>query len=101
MHRSNTSILEEQPVVHVVPLAATLGVRDLVISIVTLDQVLHNASGFEQVDRLAIRKLVGEGWNTAIGVDSEEPILLLCILADVDLLNFVGKSVIVSVIAPG
>jgi hypothetical protein len=92
LHRSNTCVLEEKPIVHLIPLAATLGVRDLVLGIIALNQVLHDASRLEQIDCLAIGKFVGKGRNSAIGVDGKKPVLLLCVLTNVNLLDLVGKT---------
>lgn len=47
LHRTYASILEEQPIVRLIPFAGTSRVRDLVLSIITLDQVLHNAARLE------------------------------------------------------
>lgn len=59
LHWSQPSILKEQPVVHLIPLTATLGVRDLVLGIVTFNEVQHDASGLEQIDFLAVSEFVG------------------------------------------
>ena len=96
LHGSQPSILEEQPVVHLVPFTATLGVRNLVLGIVALNKVQHDASRLEQVDRLTVGELVSHCRNSAIGVDGEEPVFLLRVFADVDLLDLVRKAVIVS-----
>lgn len=62
------------------------------LSIVALNQVLHDASRFKQVDGLAVGELVGQGRNTSIRVDSKKPVFLLSVLADIDLLGLVGKT---------
>ena len=96
LHRSNASVLVEQPVVGLVVLASPLGVRDFVLCVVTLNEILHDAARLEQVDGLAIGELVGQSRNAAVGVDGKEPVLLLSVLADIDLLNLVGKTTILS-----
>lgn len=96
LHRSYAGVLKEEPVVHLIPLAGALGIRDLVLGIVALNEVLHDASRLEQVDGLTISELVGQCRNTTIRVDGQEPILLLRVLADVDLLDLVGKTAIVN-----
>jgi hypothetical protein len=93
LHRPNSSILEEQPVVHLVPLPGTPGEADLVLGVITVNQVLHYAPGLEEVDGLAIREGIGKCWDAAIGVDGAEPWLFLGVLADVDLVGLVGDSV--------
>ena len=96
LHRSKAGVLVKQPIVHLVVLASPLGVRDLVLGVVTLNEILHDASRLEQVDGLAIGELVGQGRNAAIGVDGEEPVLLLRVLGNIDLLNLVGKTTALS-----
>jgi hypothetical protein len=59
LHRPNTRILEKEPVVHFVPLPRALGEADLVVRIVAIDQVLHDASRFEKVDAFAVGEGVG------------------------------------------
>lgn len=92
LHGPNSGVLVEQPVVRLIVLARSLRVRDLVLGVVALNKVLHDAARFEQVDGFAIGKLVGQSRNAAIGVDGKEPVFLLSVLADIDLLNLVGKT---------
>lgn len=96
LHGTHTGILEVQPVVRLIPLTATFGIRDLVLRIVALNQVLHDASRLEQVDGLSVSELVSQCRDAAIGIDRKEPVFLLRVLADIDLLDFVGKTAIVS-----
>jgi hypothetical protein len=113
LHRSHTGVLEEKPVVSLYGFAGALGVRDLVFAImlirqrlrrkcdeisriIALNQVLHDASRLKQVDGLAISELVGQRRDTTIRVDGEEPVFLLCVLADVNLLNLVRETAIVN-----
>jgi hypothetical protein len=67
-----------QPVRHLDVLSRTFGVTDLVLGVVAVDEVLHNAAAFEQADRLAVGESVRQSWDAAVGVDVEEPLLLLC-----------------------
>lgn len=76
--------------------ATSFGIRNLVLSVISFNQVLHDASRLEQVDGRAIGKLVGQGRNTTIRVYGKKPVFLLCVLADVDLLDLVGKTATVS-----
>jgi hypothetical protein len=89
LHWTNSCVHEEEPVVHFVPLTSTLGETDLVVRVVAIHEVLHDATGFEEVDSLAVSKGVGECWDTAIGIDSTEPGLLLGVFADVDFVDLV------------
>lgn len=60
--------------------------------VVVLDQVLQDATRLEDINLLAIGESIGYGRNTAIGVDLEEPWFFLLVLAELDLLNFVGEA---------
>jgi hypothetical protein len=62
-----------------------------VLGIVLLRKILQDASGFEQVDLLAIRKGVCQSRNTAIGIDFEKPGFLLRVLLQVNFLSLIGK----------
>jgi hypothetical protein len=63
------------------------------LGIISVYKILHDASRFEEVDSLPVRKRISESGNAAIGVYSTEPRFLLCVLADVDLVDFVGETV--------
>ena len=54
--------------------------------------LLHDGSGFEQIDLLTIREAVGEGRDAAVGVDLEEPFFFLGIFGDVDFFDGVGEA---------
>lgn len=73
LHRSHARILEPQPVVHLVILPRSLRVRDLVILVVLLSQILKDASGLEETNLLAIGERVRDSGNTSIGIDFQEP----------------------------
>jgi hypothetical protein len=75
---------------HLVPLPRASREADLVLRIIALDQILHDTSRLEEIDRLAIGKGVGQGGDPAIGIDGTEPGLLLRVFADVDFVDFVG-----------
>lgn len=92
LHGTHASILEEQPVVRFVVLAGSMRIRDLVFSIVAFDKVLHDGTGFEEADTIAIAEGIGQGGNAAIGVDGKEPGFFLRVLADVNLFSLVGKA---------
>lgn len=72
LHRTYARILEEQPIVCLIPLPGALGVADLVFRIIALNKILHDASRLEEPYGLAIGKSVGKRGNAAIRVDSEE-----------------------------
>lgn len=111
LHGANTCVLEEEPVGHLVVLTCALGERNLVVGVVLLHQILQDAARLEQADLLAVGELVCQSWDTAIGVDLEEPavdgsaiglgrcrlvqrhiLFFLYILAHINLLDLVGQS---------
>jgi len=63
-----------------------------VVLVVPRHEILHDAATFEQSDGLAVRELVRQRWDSAIGVDVEEPLLLLSVLADVNLRVLIWES---------
>lgn len=64
----------------------------MIDAVVLLDEVLHDRAGFEEADRLAVGKGVGEGGDAPIGVDGEEKGLLLGVLGYVDFVRLVGDA---------
>lgn len=126
LHGPYSSVLVEEPVVHLIPFTRSLWEADLVLGIVALDEVLHDASRFEKVDFFAIRERVGECWDASIGVDGQElgdvrsdqrslnelfegsgkrkmrgmtyPVLLLGVLGDIDLFDLVRDTGEVSIL---
>ena len=56
------------------------------------DLLLHDRSGFEQIDLLSIREGVGDGGDAAVGIDLEEPFFFLRVFGDVDFLDGVGET---------
>jgi hypothetical protein len=92
LHRSYTSILEEQPTVHLIPLPCSFRIANLVVFVVPGDEVLHDRSRLEEINLLSIRESVCKSWDASIGIDLKKPILLLRVLGYFDLLNFVGKT---------
>jgi hypothetical protein len=75
---------------HLIPLPCASREADLVLRVIALDQILHDTSRLEEVDRLAIGKGVGQGGDPAVRIDGTEPGLLLRVFADVDFVDFVG-----------
>lgn len=63
------------------------------LGIVSLDEIGHDATGFEEVDLLPIGEGVGQCWDATIWVDGEEFWLLLLILAELDLVCLVLETV--------
>lgn len=59
LHWAYTGVHEEQPVVHLVVLPCALGETDLVLCVVALDEILHDATALEEVDGLAVSEGVG------------------------------------------
>jgi hypothetical protein len=62
-----------------------------VLGVILLRKILQDASGFEQVDGLAIREGVCQSRNAAIGIDFKKPGFFLGVLLQVNFLNLVGK----------
>jgi hypothetical protein len=69
LHWANAGVLEVKPILHGIPVSCTLGEADLVICVVPIDKVLHDASRFEQVDSLAVGEGIGECGDSSIRID--------------------------------
>ena len=80
------------PVVDFIELSCATWVGDFVVLVILIYEVLLNASRLKQINRLAIGESVRQSWDTAIGVDLQEPWLLLRVLRDVNLGYFVWQS---------
>jgi hypothetical protein len=93
LHRAHSSVLEEEPVVRLIPLPRALRKANLVFGIIAFHQVLHDASRLEEIDWFAVGEGVSQCWNAPIGVDSAEPRFFLGIFADLDLLGLVWNTV--------
>lgn len=92
LHGSDSSILEEQPIVHFIPFSGAFGVADVVICVVLFHQILHNGTRFEEVDCFTVGEGVGQRWNAAIWVDGKKPRFLLNVFGDINLLYPVGDA---------
>lgn len=73
LHGTQARVLEEEPVGHLVVFARALGEGDLVVWVVLLGEILQDATRLEQTDLLAVTEGVGQGGDTAVGVDLEKP----------------------------
>ena len=94
-HWSNTSVHEIHPVDHLVVLSCALWKRELVLGVVSLNQVGHDTTRLEEVDLLSIGKGVGQCWNATIGVNGEKWCLFLLVLAELDLVCLVLETLYV------
>lgn len=59
--------------------------------IVVIGQVLQNAAGFEDIDRLSVGERISYGRNAAIRVNFKKPWLFLLVFAELELLDFVWE----------
>lgn len=54
LHGAEAGVLEEEPVVDLVGFAGALRIRDFVVWVILVREVLEDAAGFEEVDCLAV-----------------------------------------------
>lgn len=92
LHRTYTGILKEEPVVNLVALSRPLRERDLIIGIVLFNKILEYASGLKDADGLAVGEGVSYGGDPAVGINFQEPWLLLSICRNVDIVDGVWKT---------
>lgn len=72
LHGPNTGILEVEPVLHGIPFTCALGEADLMLWVVAVDEIFHDASGLEEIDNLAIGEGIGKRGDSPIGIDLQE-----------------------------
>lgn len=92
LHRSNTSVHEEKPARHFYSLPRSLFVAQLVLGIISVDQILHDTPTFKNTNHFPVRESVGKSRDAAIGIDIQEPLFLLRVLGDVDFGMFVRQT---------
>lgn len=64
-------------------LSRAMGERELVVLVVAINEVLQNSTALKDANLLAVQRIC-EGGDAAIGVDLQEPLLLLLILSHLD-----------------
>lgn len=62
------------------------------LGIISIDEVLLNATTFEQIDLLPIRECVGQSRNSSIRVYLKKPGFLLGVFGDINLVYLVGET---------
>lgn len=67
-------------------------IRNLVVLVVAVNEILQNSTALKDADLLAVGELVSEGGDATVGVDLEEPGLLLLILHHLDGVDLVVKA---------
>lgn len=83
------------PARHLPVLLRPTRIRNLEITIVPVHKILQNGSTLPDFQLGAVTLLVDEGRDTAVGVDIEEPLLLLLVFEEfdwADLCKNVGQS---------
>lgn len=93
MVRANTCMMEEKPVVDFDGFWRAPGVGDAMVSVVCVNQILHDGPRFEQPNLAAVGVEVGQRGEATVGVDSEERGFLVSILGGIDFVKVVGQSV--------
>lgn len=93
MVRPNTGMMEEKPVADFDGFWRALGVGDAMVSVVCVNQILHDGPRFEQPNLAAVGVEVGQRWEATVGIDTQEPGFLVSILGGIDFVKAVGQSV--------
>lgn len=92
MDQTYTCVLEEEPVADFICFPGSLGVGNLVLRVVSINEILQDTSGLEDSDLLAVSKGICDGWYAAVWVYLEEPRLLLGVLSEFDGHNFIREA---------
>ena len=74
--REGSKVTCAHPVIDLPVFLSISGVRDLVVLVVPVHQILHDGTALKQPDGRAIGEGVRQGRETPIGVDLKEPRLL-------------------------
>jgi hypothetical protein len=90
MVRPNTGMMEEKPVVDFDGFWRALGVGDAMVSVVCVNQILHDGPRFEHSNLAAVGVDICQRWETTVGVESEEPGFLVSIIGGIDFVKVVG-----------
>ena len=77
---------------HLNRLPAPPRVADLVLGVVRIDKILHDAAAFEDVYLVSVGVSVCQCGDSAVGIDGGEPGRFLLVGGHVYLLGFVRKS---------
>lgn len=89
LHRTDSCVKEEEPVIDFVGFTGTFGVANEMFGVVLLDKISHYGTGLKEPNCFTVGKGVGEGRNTTIGIQLKEPILFLDAGLHVDGVDFV------------
>jgi hypothetical protein len=73
------------PVCHLPVLFGPTGIRDLVVPVVPVYEILQDGTAFPDFELLAVLVRVDDGWDAAVGVDVEVPLLFLLMFKELDL----------------
>lgn len=79
LHGSNATHLEHQPAHHLVVQARPVLVREGLVLVVQVGQIQHDGAGLEDAQIPILERR-----DASVGVDVEEPLLLLLVGRDVD-----------------
>lgn len=97
LHGSYARVHKEEPIVDLICFARSSRKADpVILGVILLDQVLHDTPRLKQVNSAAVRELVCESGDAAIGIDLEKPVFFLGIVLDVDFVGYVWKAAGVS-----
>ncbi len=77
------------PAVGLIELLGPVRIRDLVVDIVPVDQVLHDGTGLEELDAGPVRHDIGQGRYASVGVDLHEPFTFVVHVGKTDMLDIV------------
>jgi hypothetical protein len=80
------------PAIHFIKLSCSPRIRNLIVLIVLINQILLYTARFKQSDGLPIFKSIRQCRDTAIGVYFKEPRFLLLVFGELDLGHFVRQA---------
>ena len=72
------------PVVGFVVLLCATGIRDLMVSVVSIDKILQDGAGLEDADGLPALQLVSQSGDPPVRIDLEKPWFFLRVFLQLD-----------------
>ena len=72
------------PACHLPVLFGPTRIRDLVVPIVPVHEILQDGTAFPDFELLVVLVRVDDGWDATVGVDVEIPLLFLLMFKELD-----------------
>lgn len=82
--KRGTELSPIYPACHLPVLLGITRIRNLVVRIISVNEILQDSTAFPDFELLAVLVLVDDGWDATVGVDVEIPLLFLLMFKELD-----------------